>query len=687
MSELQEVLGMPEGLFYGLDLRGARLGQKKGIETAIGLYQQGLTVVTAVMPPGYGKSDFIRGVAVAGYNAGLWCTSMALSPRILLCDQLDHSDHWAKFLQRFRPHLVTGDKIPHKKIIRASLNYQQGIEDRNIIFLSAVQQFVEAHLDNFLKWAESRKHHGKPVLVIVDETHMSSTENRWGEVVCALRKAGALVLAVTGTPIRGDKEGIECFSAELQKVISIEEIHRVPAADPLFVRIKHLHGEKYEYRLRPHIEVKFKEAWEEGAICEPFFHPFNVQLSWVKGQEEDKRWLHELSKNETYKVLGRVVRSPVVIEQGCWKALDLLEELTERVRKASQHKGQEPSAQELPALIIFCGQDRAQNQSQEDQHLAQIRTILKRVARAHPFWSVHSLKIIVATSTNDRYGIDEDGTKALQRFCAGEGNVCLVKQMASMGMDAPRTKVVLDLSPARGLGWWIQRIMRAGRPCGILREMHIVCLFDVLIQELWDLFREEFPLKAESKQLQLTKEYDVLKKERSEESLEALATQPVYVEDRPGDRMSAAEYKEVTTFFTDFPSLGALPIAERKKLLDRIRAGAVPPAAPGSPAASGVAKAVNMTKTLRELRDECLACHKDLVIQRIKSGGLHYSKELFKELAPGVWREAMKRCGPYFDFSSCEDDTLLERFSKTLREMQVQETKIQEMPFFVKEKA
>jgi len=63
--------------------------------------------------------------------------------------------------------------------------------------------------------------------------------------------------------------------------------------------------------------------------------------------------------------------------------------------------------------------------------------------------------------------------------------VLIVKQMAARGNDAPRCKVLLDLSQTRTEVSWIQRTMRVNRLYKGLTG-HIISVDDILSRTLWD---------------------------------------------------------------------------------------------------------------------------------------------------------------------------------------------------------
>ena len=107
--------------------------------------------------------------------------------------------------------------------------------------------------------------------------------------------------------------------------------------------------------------------------------------------------------------------------------------------------------------MVFCGNDSTStNATPFDNEHAEI--ISQTLRTLDP-----SLKCIIATSKSE-----EDGNELIRRFVDdGHGDILIVKQMASLGLDAPRLKTCLDLSATRTMASFIQRITRIATPFDI----------------------------------------------------------------------------------------------------------------------------------------------------------------------------------------------------------------------------
>jgi hypothetical protein len=76
----------------------------------------------------------------------------------------------------------------------------------------------------------------------------------------------------------------------------------------------------------------------------------------------------------------------------------------------------------------------------------------------------------------------------LKNFQKGKYDVLIVKNRGAFGFNAPRLKVILDLSPRRTIGDTIQRINRANRPFEGILVAHLVQPADVLADDIYDAF-------------------------------------------------------------------------------------------------------------------------------------------------------------------------------------------------------
>jgi hypothetical protein len=100
------------------------------------------------------------------------------------------------------------------------------------------------------------------------------------------------------------------------------------------------------------------------------------------------------------------------------------------------------------AAIVFVGNDDRQNDPEANQHARDVEDAIRSIDP--------SLRCRIATSGND----GNDAAVTIAEFAAGDGDILIVKQMASRGLDIDRLKICLDLSAVRTPAAFIQRLTR-----------------------------------------------------------------------------------------------------------------------------------------------------------------------------------------------------------------------------------
>lgn len=406
-----------------------------------------------VLPCRYGKSDVIRLTAVKLWAQGMACTSLALSPGENLRDQLGSPARWSGAFRRYKVAMKRESQIA--TIDRPKAGIRCKFNPNGEAFLSATIQLVQNNMDDFAAWIESEVHRtGLPVLVFIDECHSSSEQNEWGKVVPALTDAGAHVVLLTATPERADGMRIPGFEFDVVDEGDVTIWRTRPHQEkPELVTVEKLEGRMQKLQLRPDLEVSFGEAWREetnGApiLCKISRVTFDVRLRPLGLEDEAAEWLSEVdSPEKARRYLGRVVRQPMVIEEGCHR---LVKSLLARREWRPEFQG-----------IVYCGNDIEQgDQRQENKHPEEIRAALLRAGAEQGV----ALDIRIATSANG-------GKEAIESFAGtdeapGRGDVLIVKQMAGMGLDLPWVKTGLDLSATRTFAALVQRLFRPATPCG-----------------------------------------------------------------------------------------------------------------------------------------------------------------------------------------------------------------------------
>jgi len=357
--------------------------------------------------------------------------ALVLMPAQSLREQMSDDEKWMEATLRYG--------LDSSVIVKRELETDEAAPHRNgENFLMATTQLVNRYVDGWCRLAESTLHQtGMPLLVWIDEGHTGSEDNSWGETQRRLADAGACVVLVTATDFRADGKRIPGFDFE---TIKIEDIHRKtyrPHEDPDLVWVEINAGVKQFFRLIAHHKTTFLDAWTEdpSPLCSISRVPFDVEIEKDSIDDSQSMMLSELGPSEAVRVLGKLVRSRRVVADGVDHMVNHLRVL----RQTHANIG----------AIVFCGNDEDDGDAESNQHPRMITREIERIAP--------DLSVIIATSAND-------GKSDLRKFRKGVGDVLVVKQMAGIGFDCSRLKVMLDLSSVRTANAFIQRLMRIATP-------------------------------------------------------------------------------------------------------------------------------------------------------------------------------------------------------------------------------
>lgn len=384
-----------------------------------------------VIPTRYGKSDIARVASLLLKDEGLVSCTLALSPNTALMEQLADAGKWNETLHRYgielpaRPGILTLRKVG----IRPNSNGET--------FLSTTMQLAEERDDDFAEWIEAEKRRtGLRVLIFVDECHTGSEDNQWGKAVQKFVAAGSHAVLATATAERSDGKRIPGFEFEEVETEDIK-VWKTSESDrgPEWIKVSLYEGQRTKLRLKPDLEISFREAWTENALCKVSRTPFDVAMNDEDGNRA--AWLSELPVSRVRVELGRVVRRSETIAEGCKRFVDDI--LRRRLIQ--------PDA----AGIIYCGNDNDREDPGTNKHARQIQREIKRLAP--------ELDIPIVTISADK-----DAADTIKAFRNGRYDGIIVKQMAGVGLDVPRVKTGLDLSPTRTFASLVQRMMRPATP-------------------------------------------------------------------------------------------------------------------------------------------------------------------------------------------------------------------------------
>lgn len=633
--------------YFDFQRRRLRSGQDKALEVLFRRCENREPFTAEILPTRYGKSDFMRIGAVQLHRHGVISAAFALSPNVILRDQLDDIEKWSECVDRYG---LPRD-IKRRKITHLETRYTANGE----IFLSATIQLICRNVDHFAMWTESQLAvTGKPPLFFIDECHTSSDRNRWGDAAKRLADQGALIVLLTATAIRDDGAAIPGFELT---TVNLEEGIRVRVtrgSTPELKRVTKYSGTWQETRLIAHHETTFEQAWQEkpSPLCNISRVPFDVFLSDIDLKptadgdppEEDMSDLRlsELPESKARIYLGRVCRSPVVIREGAKRLVEAL-----RVWKRLDPK---------MGAIVFCDSDRADENGREaNRYAKRIRDAIEAESGGDLF------NVIIATSAE----CEEENDKAvalIKKFKGGIGDILIVKQMAGMGLDCPRLKVMLDLSPIRTVAAYIQRLMRIATPFNGIHNCTLITPADCLAKLCFEFTVESQGGASNFDVGDIIDSYEIeTHSKRDNDVLSICGTSNADFEDNKRNVAEAALQDDVRSLLESFPELNMHltepEIAARAvRVIDKLRMGVKP--------LPDIETQIRTTKeTINELA-------KEIAMERL--GGA-YEATAFNKVIPLVYREAYDAAGVPVGLNELSDLGLLHRVQTQLERILVRE--------------
>jgi hypothetical protein len=162
--------------------------------------------------------------------------------------------------------------------------------------------------------------------VFVDETHMMSDDNSWGEAIEALRAAGAIMFLFTATAIRADGNRLRGFTYTVVSEEDYTFTRVMPGSEPEKIRIQKFEGEKQLVKIDPHHETTFGDAWREdpSPLCKLQLQSVDVDLTKFKLGDQSNVMLSAASETVARQLLGRIARHQFVIEAVVTKFVEAL---------------------------------------------------------------------------------------------------------------------------------------------------------------------------------------------------------------------------------------------------------------------------------------------------------------------------------------------------------------------------
>lgn len=461
-----------------MDISKARVGQRDLFKVATERIRAGETWTTGVLPCGYGKSDEFRLVAYALWTEKIIPVTIVVSPTDYLRTQFVSPKNMNKFIERYEIRPPHGVKLGYSTITARRSAYASQGE----FLLSTTPQLLIKSADHFNKWIEAViERTGLRPLFGIDEVHNYGPKNdatiqSWAETIQGFANAGAFIFCQTATDYRGDEGSILGFDV----VEGDSHDIKVYRARPDDKEMDVYGGIERKLKLKAHHKTGNRQAWDEDALCHISKVPVDVVVRGEKDAED--RMISTLSEYQARKALGKAVRDPRVIEEGCRHMVRVLR----TIRHANYLN---------VAAIVFCGADKS-NDELINQHAKDIRNAILRIDA--------NLNVVIATSADE----GTEGSEVLRAFADdGVGDVLIVKAMAGLGYDAPRLKVGLDLSPMRTPNAQMQRMNRITRPYQNLLVAYWVTLIDVLAQSNFKMLVEDEGGAASMRELEFLRSY------------------------------------------------------------------------------------------------------------------------------------------------------------------------------------
>jgi hypothetical protein len=481
--------------------------------------------------------------------------------------------------------------------------------------ISCTNQILSTHsnLEMFAEFVEHMNYKtGLPPTIFVDECHTGSEPNTWGNDVYRLVNAGARAVLLTATPWRGDKKKIKGFTYIDEKIGDSTRVIRsgIDPADEEYVLWDRYFSKDFQTMIQPDHETTFAEAWAEDVLCKLSIEPLDIDLKRIKGLDEkeyDER-LSELSPTEAKKILGRLVKDPIFMQE----ALENFYEKLKNRKKIMLNS----------AGIVFCGSDELRKDSERNKHPNQIKKILHNIDP--------SLKILIVTVAN------EGCSKDLERFEKSDDDVLIVKSMAGMGYDCPRAKIGLDLSPVRTLPSNVQRMTRIATPYEGIKQAIWICPADIITTKHVEVMIKNQGGEAKFSELEYLETYRKKKEEIISDSFIIQKVFPTDFSDTAQNIAQADLYhaanemrNKLYEYFKNFS------LAEVALIMETIKENKFKD---GEKVINTTEEAIRRRNVNNSVKDEIMS----LMLKSRKEKGESYSDSWYRDQVKQIWNAAKR---------------------------------------------
>lgn len=436
------------------NLRDCQFGAMKCI---LEKFLDNSNTVSIVSPPRTGKTDMIRLSSLELIERRLACHSIIAAPASILKQQASDKNQIKLMFSRHKTKLSRQIQMD-----RVNKFDRQGLEDifekQNPHWVFMTTQMLVSNIAEICEVIRKIvKATGKRFLIYIDEGHSAAEGKEWGNAVEYLWNSGAMVCLFTGTPYRddGDYPIIAGFSWNVKN--ERIGISRVPNKNANLMDIYETTKGKFE--LEADYEFPYSEAVSQGMVCklsqslQDAVTKIPIRSSHGGSRTID---ISELSTSDVDKYLASYVTDPRVIDAFTKIGVECLANL----RKIK------PNIQG----IAFCRHDDG-TASIENAHANEIRNaILRHNSNA---------KVLIATSNM------RNANAIIKKFCDGDGDWLIVKQMGGVGLDLPSLKVGIDLSTVRKFISVVQRMLRVATINGNMKVGHYIFPPDRKMLAIW----------------------------------------------------------------------------------------------------------------------------------------------------------------------------------------------------------
>ena len=410
-----------------------RPGQAAAYRKIIERIRDGQTYTAIVLPTRYGKTDVMRVSGLRLWRDGFVSNALIVAPNRILRDQAIDPEKYQKCLERYQ--IYAQPPIPPPFSIE-NAGHLSWLRTREFFFAALTTSMANNQKEILRQWVDySRRKHGVPPVIFIDEAHTGSDENEWGDFATKMAEAGAFIVLLTATPYRADRRPIPGFDVTAESVTPVTVSRRSGTSGKVDI----YEGNRTRYRLEAHHVTTFRDAWDiesPSPLCKVTCQPFEVELDELDGSTGEFSGgakVSELSEADAKRVLSRGLKDTKIISDAC-RIL---------VREIRNRRGDYNATE--TAGIVFVGNDSPFDQG-ANQHAEDVKAALRILAP--------ELTCVIATAAMD-------GAQAfIEGFIKGQGDILIVKQMGGVGLDIARLKVCLDLSNIRTPAAFVQRMTR-----------------------------------------------------------------------------------------------------------------------------------------------------------------------------------------------------------------------------------